>query len=261
MHRWTTSWDQGHRGSTINPPVAGATGEPGGGLTRLSAAEQIKLQTLEATVERGQKAFIKAAVALTDIKEQGLYTDYGSIGKYCAKRWEFSKSETSRYLAAGRVLQNLDGFASLPQNKSQALALAKLKSADQQREVWESILNAGEHITAKLVARHVDEAQWSASDSEASAPEAKHADTTDAEDSAALLSAAAIPAGCETAMDALSTAFAAAEAALNHIGSGEYSEEARSRLHSEICLLSIVVDFLVDEVPLTTKVRGSEQVN
>ncbi len=111
------------------------------------------LKKLEATIRKGQTAFFAAAKALLEIDRRELWKpSFTSIVEYAAVRFDFGNCDVSRYRNAGVVLENLDGCEKLPANEAQCRELAKLRHREPQLKVWNSVVESGQKITAKLIA-------------------------------------------------------------------------------------------------------------
>lgn len=77
-------------------------------LASLSAAEQRRLQRLEAVVERGLGAFVEVALALVEIRDRRLYrTSHGSFERYVEERFQIARRTAYGYIEAAGVLANV----------------------------------------------------------------------------------------------------------------------------------------------------------
>lgn len=134
--------------------------------TELSDDETDELQRCETIIERGLKTFFEVGAALLRVRDLKLYrVDHPTFEAYCQERWDFTKTYANNLIAATSVRNNLTTIVvkQLPANEAQARPLAKLKDPEQQREVWERVVQRadelGKRITADLVASVVSELQ------------------------------------------------------------------------------------------------------
>ncbi len=126
--------------------------------TELNDAQRAELRKLETQIKKGQEAFFATCNALVEIERQELYVPYDSLAIYAAEKWDFTPSDVSRFKAAARVLEILDGFDKnkLPRNEAQARKLATLKDEPEAlKEVWRKVLATNGKITAALVSTEV----------------------------------------------------------------------------------------------------------
>ncbi len=120
----------------------------------------IKVRTLsecETVIEKGLSTFIEVGNALLEIRDNRLYREFHSTFEdYCRERWGFNRAHAYRFIDAAETIKNLSPIGDiLPATESQARPLSQLPP-EQQREVWQQVVNSGEKITASLVQQEVD---------------------------------------------------------------------------------------------------------
>lgn len=131
---------------------------------------------LEAIIEMNLSKFYETGKALSRIRDQRLYRQllFENFETYVKERWDMGRSHAYRLIEGSKVIDNLSpiGDGILPQNESQARALAVLKPKDQ-RVVWRKFIASGEEMKAenirKLVRIHIKKGK---------APEPKPEDLT-----------------------------------------------------------------------------------
>lgn len=147
------------------------------GLSEVVPTDSLStLEQLERTIEQGLKVlrqtFFEVGLALAEVKKRELYLakGYSSYTSYCAGEWKINKTYAYDLLKAAEVVVNLipqlesfpQSFSAiaeklnypLPRNESQCREIAKLKTAELQRQAWQEILESDENkITAKQI-RH-----------------------------------------------------------------------------------------------------------
>ena len=116
---------------------------------------------LERTIRDGLMTFYAVGIALAIIRDKKLYKQRGfkTFDDYCHKVWGMSRPYAYETLRASQVVQNLSGIPDipkLPSSVSQALPLTKLKTADEQIEVWREIISKHEQPTEKEVKEEVN---------------------------------------------------------------------------------------------------------
>jgi len=124
-------------------------------MTKSSLAE------LENIIEKNQCKFYQIGKALRRIRNEQLYRQllFDSFEGYVKDRWDMARSHAYRLIEASKVIDNLSpiGDGILPQNESQARALAQLKTADQ-RSIWREFIESGTALSAsnirKFIKRH-----------------------------------------------------------------------------------------------------------
>lgn len=136
-------------------------------LDPLKAGEKRTLAKLEAAIERNLAGFVEVGRALAEIRDSRLYREtHETFEAYCRDRWQLSRSQAYRQIAAAEVFQQVspigDKLGAVPAIESQARPLAKI-DADQRAEVWEAVVKAAPkvdgkpRITAELVESQVRE--------------------------------------------------------------------------------------------------------
>lgn len=118
------------------------------------------LEQLETIIKDGLNFFYTIGIALAIIRDKKLYKQRGfnTFESYCHEVWGISRPYAYETLRAGQVLKNLSGIPDiprLPSSVSQALPLTKLKTANEQIEVWREIISKHEEPTAKQVKEEV----------------------------------------------------------------------------------------------------------
>jgi hypothetical protein len=121
----------------------------------LSEDEEKERHWLELKVER---AFVEAGTALRELRDKRLYrSTHNTFEEYCQDRFSFSRRHPYRLIDAAKVVENLEKFCVqfghiLPAKEFVCRPLTILRP-DQQREVWQEILQEteGKHPTGKEV--------------------------------------------------------------------------------------------------------------
>lgn len=127
----------------------------------LTPEETEDLKNLEATVERGLRAFWEIGRALGEINTKRLYREeYKTFSEYCQNRWGISRSSAYHLIDGAKVFQNVYHGTQkiLPTNERQIRPLVTLPP-EQQKEVWEEVVKTAPKgkITAAHVVRCVKE--------------------------------------------------------------------------------------------------------
>ncbi|MDB5391604.1 MAG: hypothetical protein JWM11_7250 [Planctomycetaceae bacterium] len=119
----------------------------------LTAEEHTRLTGYEQDIRRGLAAFSEIATVVFQIYSDELYRPHRSLAGYCALKWNYSMSDTSRYKRAGEVLAELAGTKTCPTTESQCRELAKLIPGTRRR-VWEKLLEDSKDgkVTAAKIA-------------------------------------------------------------------------------------------------------------
>lgn len=74
----------------------------------LTTAERTRLTEAETVIQNHFESFSKAGDALVDIRDNRLYREtHGTFDDYCRERWEMSKSQANRLIAAATVMHNI----------------------------------------------------------------------------------------------------------------------------------------------------------
>lgn len=131
-----------------------ANGQSVSDIEIISEAEAEELRRLEATVERGLRAFWEIGEALRQIQEQRLYRQhYKNFEEYCITRWEMSRRSAYQLIEAASVYENVrHGAQILPANERQARPLTVLPP-EKQREAWNKAVSTAP--SGKVTSVHV----------------------------------------------------------------------------------------------------------
>lgn len=124
-------------------------------IEELTEDEEKERHRLELKVER---AFVEAGTALRELRDKRLYrSTHKTFEEYCQDRFGFSRRHPYRLIDAANVVENLEKFCVqfghiLPAKEFVCRPLTILRP-DQQREVWQEILQEteGKHPTGKEV--------------------------------------------------------------------------------------------------------------
>ena len=118
----------------------------------------MSLAELENIIETNRCQFYQIGKALRRIRDQQLYRQllFNSFEAYVKERWDMAKSHAYRLIEASKVIDNLSpiGDGILPQNESQARALAQLKPLDQ-RHIWREFIESGTTMSASNIRRFI----------------------------------------------------------------------------------------------------------
>jgi hypothetical protein len=119
---------------------------------------KMSLAELENIIETNRCQFYQIGKALRRIRDQQLYRQllFNSFEAYVKERWDMAKSHAYRLIEASKVIDNLSpiGDGILPQNESQARALAQLKPLDQ-RHIWREFIESGTTMSASNIRRFI----------------------------------------------------------------------------------------------------------
>lgn len=133
----------------------------------LTGAELEELGSLEATVERGLRAFWEIGQALQQIRDKRLYRqEYATFEEYCICRWEMSRRSAYQLIEAATVYENVrHGAQILPANERQTRPLVTLPPQKQQ-EAWAKAVSTAPsgRVTSTHVAQVAKEYQLSSED-------------------------------------------------------------------------------------------------
>ncbi|BAY66664.1 hypothetical protein NIES22_68080 (plasmid) [Calothrix brevissima NIES-22] len=131
-----------------------ANGQSVSDMEIISETEAQELRRLEATVERGLRAFWEIGQALRQIQDQRLYRqDYKNFEEYCITRWEMSRRSAYQLIEAASVYENVrHGAQILPANERQARPLTVLPP-EKQREAWNKAVSTAP--SGKVTSVHV----------------------------------------------------------------------------------------------------------
>jgi len=126
-------------------------------MNDLTVIERRDLQRLETQIENGLKTFLQVGLALKEIRDLGLYKEFGTFEQYVSNRWEHSKSWAYRLIEAVSVeeqIQNVPHVGQKPTSQRQYEELAKLEP-EKIPEVWQAVTKeceeTGEQPTAKKI--------------------------------------------------------------------------------------------------------------
>src|SRR4030095_489748 len=128
----------------------------------MNEIEHSELAQYEAVIQRGFETFVEVGNALMAIREAKLYRQtHKNFEDYCQERWGMYKRNANLYIAAAKVIHNLEmGSVDpiLPEIERHARPLAVLEP-QQQREAWQKVLDTAPNgkITASHVQSIVDE--------------------------------------------------------------------------------------------------------
>lgn len=146
--------------------IIGSTTRRGGnkpkarGPKPLSTAEKQMLATDEQHVQSHLESFAPAGNALREIRDKRLYREsHATFEDYCRKRWEMSKTQANRLIAAAQTVDNIASVTP-PEitghlKESTVRSLTSLNAA-QQRKVFQKVIEASppdQPITGALVSR------------------------------------------------------------------------------------------------------------
>lgn len=126
----------------------------------LSDAEKQMLARDEEHVQKHLESFAPAGHALKEIRDKRLYREtHATFDLYCRQRWEMSKTQANRLIAAAQTVDNIASVTppeiSGHLKESTVRSLAPLNAA-QQRKVFERVIEStppDQPITASLVSR------------------------------------------------------------------------------------------------------------
>lgn len=122
-------------------------------MTDLTVIERRDLQRLETQIENGLKTFLQVGLALKEIRDLGLYKEFGTFEQYVSKRWEHNRDWAYKLISAVEVDECIH-LDTKPNTESQYRELAKLEP-EKIPEVWEAVTKeceeTGEPPTAKKI--------------------------------------------------------------------------------------------------------------
>lgn len=72
-------------------------------MTSLSPKGSQRLAKYEAVIDAHQAGFVKVANALTSIRDEKLYREFGTFEDYCRVRWGFSATRGRQLMAAAEI--------------------------------------------------------------------------------------------------------------------------------------------------------------
>lgn len=119
--------------------------------SKLSAAEERELVSLERAIETTRGALIALATALTEIRDKKLYrATYSSFEAYCQDRWGFTRQRAHQLMDGATTLKGLPAKCQqLLTNEGQARALS-LVPPEKRAEVLDAAKASGS-VTAKSI--------------------------------------------------------------------------------------------------------------
>lgn len=121
------------------------------------APEELGLLTsYESVIAAGLASYVEVGTALERIREARLYrAEYGSFAEYCVERWGFSRRYADQLVQAAAVARDVAYTGRVPDNASQARALAAVEP-DERAEIWSEVVEATEgEVTTEAVERAV----------------------------------------------------------------------------------------------------------
>ncbi len=117
--------------------------------------ERRTLAALEATIERGVKAFAEAGKALLEIRDRELYKvrGLGTWDEYLRERWGWSRAHAYRLMNAAKVARILSPVGDIPAKEAQIRELVPLLDDEAALvEVWRELKEVhGDSVTADRV--------------------------------------------------------------------------------------------------------------
>jgi hypothetical protein len=132
-------------------------------MSELQVAAQLAEQ--EQVIERGLQTFVDIGNALAKIRDDRLYREsYSTFEVYCQKRWNFTRDEGYKLIAAAGVVNDLvyHGIQNdLPKTERQARELVPLRdNPDAMRNAWQRAQEKAQDRGSKRpTARDVAEAR------------------------------------------------------------------------------------------------------
>lgn len=133
-------------------------------ITPLNEAEKVRLQELEAIVNRGLQTFYEVGKALEEIRDSKLYRETNkTFEAYCQDKWKIARRTADRYISATKVVENLRPMGlKFPNRERQIRPLTNLPTK-QQLEIWQKAVEISPdgNPTAKIVERLIEEQGYS----------------------------------------------------------------------------------------------------
>lgn len=130
-------------------------------LAVLSESELERLEACESVIESGLREFIEVGSALLEIRETGLYREYGTFEQYCSRRWGFARRRAYQLMEAACVVNQIrDSGLSPPENERQVRPLADLPP-EERVEAWGDVIEKakGDRISGRFVEDVIAERQ------------------------------------------------------------------------------------------------------
>jgi hypothetical protein len=125
-----------------------------GTVETLTEEQQIQLIACEAVLETAAHSFVDVGLALAQIRDDGLFTEYDSFEDYCRKKWDYGINYANRIIAAAQLFKAFvtKSHRTKPERETQVRALIGL-APEQALAAWEkAVEKAGSRkITARLI--------------------------------------------------------------------------------------------------------------
>jgi hypothetical protein len=131
---------------------------------KLTAPERARLEKFETTIRSHFESFRLAGEALQSIRDSRLYRETNATFEdYCRVKWEMSKTQANRLIAAAKVVENISTVA--PREVTEHLtesvirSLAALDPKDQKKAFRQAVKIAppATGVTAKIVTQAAHE--------------------------------------------------------------------------------------------------------
>lgn len=216
----------------------------------LTPEEAKQRLSLERGIDSANKAWYKIGTNAAIIRDLRLYRSTHATGDaYFADRFDYTRQYVAYVIAAARIYDQLKsyGFSVLPKTESQCRPFAKIPE-DMQYDanvvlVWQTVVDSGDKMTAKLVTAVVDQVigeyvlanypedsaiykQWAKAAPKAGSGSSAGAKTEGAASSAGSAGTAGADPGVESEVDQLREQLRAAKAKIAHLESRLASEQA-----------------------------------
>lgn len=127
----------------------------------MSQAEKSAFVRCEGIIEKGLQTFVEVGEALVTIRDQRLYREkHATFELYCRTRWDISKTQANRLIAAFSVVKNLTAahLAKPAELRESVVRPLTSLSPAAQKSVWKKVTakaGGSEHVTAADVAKAV----------------------------------------------------------------------------------------------------------
>jgi len=168
----TRPGDAGKQPSTSELSVIDATALSTASPTELvPVVDQELLANLlerEARIDRAQRnAYLEIGLELKAIRDGKLYATprsepvscrytFTTFEEYVEERWDFSQEQARRLIEAASAAEKLHQLVEiLPSRESHVRELLKIEDDGDRAKVWQSVVDRGETITAKIVTEEV----------------------------------------------------------------------------------------------------------
>jgi len=124
--------------------------------TALTAPQRHKLNDLETIIESGLQTFVEVGVALSQIRDQKLYTEtHETFEAYCQERWGWTSARARQLMGSAEVVAevgNRKEFLTVPESHAVELVpVPEGQRADALRDAHEAAAAEGREPTAKDV--------------------------------------------------------------------------------------------------------------